>query len=185
MNKQELIAKINWDEYGIGHVKSHIPIFEKEIEFELFSKDDTNPSISDKMLSTVEDVFNLPDDDSIEKIKNLLWEEAHFSFTVADYGCEPKEGETSKEAHFREFELNNKQDVFEKSCIKAVQIQYESDAFEGRYAEIKVESATDNLISIIVKNGKVIDYDDDGTYLGAFENDERHAHTNRKKIVSE
>ena len=41
----------------------------------------------------------------------------------------------------------------------------------------------DNLISIIVKNGKIIYYDDDGTYLGWFENDEQYAHNKRSKIL--
>ncbi|MEL6638556.1 MAG: hypothetical protein AAFW73_22935 [Bacteroidota bacterium] len=39
------------------------------------------------------------------------------------------------------------------------------------------------MISIIIKNGKVIDYDEDGTYLGWFEADERHAHHGRLKTL--
>lgn len=183
MNKKEFSAKINWDEYGIGHVKAHVPIFEKELEFELFSDHAKKPDISTKMFATVEDVLNLPDG-ALEKIKDLLWEEAQFSFTVADYGCIPQEGETVKNAHFREFGLHTKQDTFEKSYIKAVQIQYESDVLDARYAELKVESATDNLISIIVKNGTIIDFDDDGAYLGAFEKNNQYAHTQRKKVLN-
>lgn len=183
MNKQGFSAKINWDEYGIGHVKTYVSIFEKELEFEFFTHDGKKPSISDKMFATVEDVLNLSEG-TIEKIKDLLWEEAHFSFTVSDYGCEPKPNETVEDAHFREFGLFNKHDAFEKSDIKGVQIQYESDQLNARYAEIKIESATDNLISIVVKNGKVIDFDDDGTYLGAFETNEQHAHTHRIKVLN-
>ncbi|WP_108868551.1 hypothetical protein [Aquimarina aquimarini] len=183
MNKQEIENKINWDEYGIGYVNIYVTIFDKEIEFELFSQDDKNPSISDTMFTTIEDVLNLPTL-SIEKIKDLLWEECNFSFTVADYGCEPKDGETIKEAHFREFELNDKQDALAKSNVKGIQIHYESDKLDGRYAEIKVETATDNLISIIIKNGKIIDYDDDGTHVGMFEKDEKNAHNNRIKVLN-
>jgi hypothetical protein len=184
MNNQDIYKNIKWDEYGIGYVSILVPLFEKEIEFELFSEDDKNPSITSKMLETIEDVVKLPPD-CVEKVKELLWEECNFSFTVADYGCEPKDGETCKDAHFREFELYDAQDSFTKSKIKRVQIHYESDTLEGRFAEIKIETATANLISIIVKNGKIIDYDNDGTYLGWFDANEQKAHNDRMKVLNE
>jgi len=184
MTKKEFENEINWDEYGIGYTSIYIPLFNKEIEFELFSKDSSQPIVSDKMYETVKDVLSLPLE-VLDKIKKLLWEECHFTFTVADYGCEPKEGETVSEAHFREFELSNAEDAYRKCNIKGIQIHYESDELEGRYAEIKIDTATDNLISVIVKNGKVIDYDDDGTFLGWFETDEQHAHNSRRKVLYE
>lgn len=184
MKKQELEKSINWHEYGIGYINIQVPIFDREIQFELFSENNEHPNVSDKIYSTIEDVLNLPSD-SVEKIKTLLWEECNFSFTVSDYGCEPIDEETVKQAHFREFELNNEQDAFDKCVIKGVQIHYESDKLEARYAEIKIDTATDNLISLIVKNGKIIDYDDDGTFLGWFEKDEEHAHNKRMKVMDD
>ena len=183
MTKQEFENKINWDTYGIGYINMYLPLFDMEIVFELFSADSKNPSITDKMYATVEDVLNMQPN-SIEQIKDLLWEECDFSFTVGDYGCEPEDGETVKEAHFREFELFTKQDAYSKSNVQSVQISDESDKLEGRYAEIKVDSASDNLISIIVKNGKIIDYDD-GTCLDWFEKDEQYAHNCRIKVMNE
>lgn len=184
MTKQELERKINWDEYGIGSINIDFPLFNKEVVFELFSNDDDeNPSVTDKMFLTLKDVLNLPSS-SIEQIKNLLWEECNFSFTVSDYGCEAKDGETLKEAHFREFEINDKQDAFVKSKLKGVQINFESDKLKGRYAEISIDSATDNLISIIVKNGRIIDYDDDGTCLDWFDDDEQYAHNCRVRVLN-
>jgi hypothetical protein len=181
MTKQEFEKRIKW-EYEIGCVLIKVPLFDKDIMLELFSGDSKEPVISNKMFETANDVLNLPLE-SIDKIKDLLWEECNFSFAVTDYGFEPTEGETSMEASFREFELYNKGDTYEKCEIRTVQIHFENDELQARYAEIKIETATGNLISIIVKNGKVIDYDDDGTYLKWFETDEQHAHNKRKKVL--
>ncbi len=182
MDKQTLHNKITWDEYGVGSIHIMVPLFGKELEFKLYTQEGEKPEISDKMYTTVNDVLGLSPA-LIETIKDLLWEEANFSFTVGDYGCVPENNETSKEAHFREFGLKTKQDCFDKCRVLKVQIDYESDEYMGRYAEIKIDTATDNLISIIVKNGKIIDYDDDGTYLGWFESDEQYAHNKRSKII--
>lgn len=184
MKKQDIEKNIHWDHYGIGYIDLPLPLFDKVIPFELFVEKEANPKISDKMFATVQDVLNLKPD-SIEEIKELLWEECNFSFTVANYGCRPKDGETVKAAHFREFGINDLHDAFEKSSVKGIQIHCDSDKLEGRYAEIKMETATDNLISIVVKNGKVIDYDEDGTYLGGFESDEQNAHNNRERVLNQ
>ena len=182
MDKQTLHNKIIWDEYGVGSINIMVPLFGKELEFKLYTQEGETPEISEKMYCTVNDVQDLSPT-LVETIKDLLWEEADFSFTVADYGCVPQSDETPKEAHFREFGLSNKDDCYAKCQVKGVQIAYESEQYNGRYAEIKIDTATDNLISIIVKNGKIIDYDDDGTYLGWFENDEQYAHNKRSKLL--
>lgn len=182
INKKEFEKRIKWDEYGIGYIPIYLQFFNQDILFEIFSNYDKKPSISDKMYSTIKDIINLPVG-VIGTIKNLLWEECNFSFSVTDYGCEPKDGETVIEAHFREFGLTNSQDAFEKSNIQAVQIHHKSDKLNARYVEIKIDTATDNLISIIVKNGEIIDYDDNGTCLDWFEIDNQKAHHNRMKIL--
>lgn len=180
MNKQELESKIVWDEYSIGRLPIYLPFLEQEIVFELFTD---NKSISERMVSTIQEVVNLPSS-SVEKIKDLLWEEADFSFTVVDYGCEPQESETLKQAHFREFKLNSKEDTYTRASILSVQIEEENEEYADNFAEIKIDTATDNLISIIVKNGKIIDYDDDGTFLGWYLEDERWAHHARQKLLN-
>lgn len=114
MTKPDLEKNLRWDDYGIGHVNLPVPLFGKEIEFELFAGDYEQPTVSGKMFAAVTDVLNLPVH-SIEKIKDLLWEECDFSFTVGDYGCRPEEGETAKEAHFREFDLHSKEDALAKA----------------------------------------------------------------------
>lgn len=182
MTKQTFENKVNWDEYGIGYTNVYVPIFGIGLAFEFFPEDGKEPKVSDKMFEAVQDVLNLPDD-SLEKIKELLWEECHFSFAVSDYGCEAESGETVAEAHFRQFELHSKEDAYKRSKMERIQIHFENDALQGQYAEIKCETATDNLISVIFKNGQVIGYDD-GTYLGWFETDEQYARHKRTKTLN-
>jgi hypothetical protein len=179
MTKNEILNNTTWDDYQMGACSLYVPIFDKEIPFIFFQDHQPEPSITDKMLDCIHDILAL-EISQIETIKEMLWEECIFAFTVADYGFEPDEGETHVEAHLKGFEISNKEDVFIKSQVMKVHISQENDNFMGRYAEIKIDSAADNLISIIVKNGKIIDWDDDGTYLGWFENDEQYAQRKRK-----
>lgn len=70
----------------------------------------------------------------------------------------------------REFEILNKEDAYKKSTIEEIHIQQNYDTLDGNYSEIKIPSATNELISVIVKNGKIIDFD--GCNLSVFDNDE-------------
>ena len=183
MTKEEILEKTTWDEYQMGTCPIYVPLFEKEILFIFFQNHKPEPSITDKMFECLNDVLTL-EKSQIETIKEMLWEECVFAFTVTDYGFEPNEGETDLEANFRGFEISNKEDAFVKSTIQEIHIAQENDELSGRYAEIKINSASDNLISIIVKNEKIIDWDDDGTYLGSFESDEQCAKKQRQKTLS-
>jgi len=60
----------------------------------------------------------------------------------------------------------------------------EYDELKGRYSEIKIDTASDNLISVIIKNGKIIDYDDDGATLHAFDDEEQSARKARSKVLN-
>jgi hypothetical protein len=65
-----------------------------------------------------------------------------------------------------------------------IQIHCDSDNLAARYAEIKINSASENLVSIIVKNGEIIDFDDDGTYLAQFEDEPTFARVKRNRVLS-
>jgi hypothetical protein len=183
MTRTEIEKQIEWDNSGIGRIELRVPIFKDKTKFAFFSNLDTPNTLSDKMFETLEDVLHFPPD-SKEKIKDLLWEECHFSFTVGTHGYEPKNGETIMEAPFRELNLKTKDDAYAKCVIQGVHITEENDSYKNRYALIQIDTVTDNLISIIVKNGFIIDYDDDGTYLGQFENDDKSAHHKRIKTLN-
>lgn len=184
MTKEEILSRTTWDYYEMGNCPIYVSLFDKEIPFIFFQEHKPKPSITDKMTECVNDLLLL-NKSELGTIKEMLWEECHFAFTVADYGYEPKEGETHLEAHLNGFGIFNKEDAYSKSEIKEIHIAQENDQLDGRYAEIKINSASDNLISIIVKNGNIIDFDDDGTYLGSFEKDEQHAKKVREKTLKE
>lgn len=183
MTKEEVLKEITWDEYDMGNCELFVPLFNKKIPF-VFFPEHTPKSITEKMMACLNDVLVL-ETSNLDIIKDLLYEECLFSFQVADYGCEPKENETHLEAHLREFGISNKEDAFTKSHILEIHIAEDNDQFKGRYSEIHMDSATDNLINIIIKNGKIIDYDDDGTYLDSFDKDEQYAKNNRKRILNQ
>jgi hypothetical protein len=85
------------------------------------------------MLAAVNDILAL-EKSELETVKEMLWEECVFAFTVSDYGFEPDEGETHLEAHFKGFEISNKEDAFNKSKIQEIHIAQENDELSGRYA---------------------------------------------------
>jgi hypothetical protein len=184
MTKEEILDKTSWDYYNIGNCPLFVNLFGQEIPFIFFQEHEPKPSITDKMTECVNDVLSLAKSE-IETIKEMLWEECNFAFEVADYGYRPKELENHLEAHLNGFGILNKEDSYLKSQIKEIHIAQENDNLHGRYAEIKIDSSSDNLISIIVKNGKIIDFDDDGTFLGWFENDEQHAKKAREKTLKD
>lgn len=183
MTKKEILDKTTWDYYEMGTCHIYVPLFEKEIPFVFFQDHKPEPNITDKMIECVNDIISL-ERLEIETIKEMLMEECVFAFTLTDYGCVPNEGETDLEANFREFEIFNKENAYAKSEVTKIHIRQESDELKGRYAEIKIDSASDNLLSIIIKNGKIIDFDYDGTHLGWFEKDEHHAKKQRLKVLS-
>lgn len=181
MTKAELATITVWDENGLGNLSLFIPLFDESINVVLFPDLDQAREVTDKMAAIVNDVLQLKQD-QLPRVKDLLWEECLFAFHVADYGVEPMEGESHVDAHLREFEISNAEDAFSKSTIKEIHI---SDEFKNRYAEIKVETGSNNYISLVVKNGRIIDFGDDGVHLGWFEEDESYLHKKRQKILAE
>ena len=184
MTKEEILSKTDWDAYEMGNCPIFVEVFDQEIPFIFFQDHQEQPDITDKMVQCVNDVLTLNTSELIT-IQTLLWEECNFAFTVSDYGFEAKNGETHLQAHLNGFGISNKEDAYAKSGIKEVHIAQENDKLKGRYAEIKIDAASDNLISVIVKNGKIIDFDDDGTYLGWFEKDEQHAKKLRENTLKQ
>lgn len=182
MTKEELLKNTTWDEYEMGNCPLFVPLFGKKIPFIFFQEHQHKPTITDKMTECVHEILLL-NISELELIKELLWEECNLAFTISDYGYEPKVGETHLEAHLRGFGIKNKEDAYSKSDIKEIHIAQENDNLEGCHSEIKIDSASENLISIIVKNGKIIDFDDDGTYVGSFEKDEKYAQKQRTIIL--
>jgi hypothetical protein len=170
---------IVWDSNGLGEFTPHVPLFADNIPVVLFPAAGAEPVLTEKMAATITDVLNLGPE-HLPGVKDMLWDEANFSFQVADYGVEPEDGETSLEAHLREFGITDPEAAYAKSRINAIHI---NDEFAARFAEVKIATGAETLISIIIKDGRIIDWDDDGTYLRWFEEDEQAAEKKRAKVL--
>ncbi|MBT2749225.1 MULTISPECIES: hypothetical protein [unclassified Lysobacter] len=179
MDQRRLAALVRWDNIGLGQFELHVPMFDRPVDFVLFPADGAESVVTEGMARTVEDVLRL-EPAALATIESLLWEECLFSFQVADYGVDIEPGETSLQAHLREFGVACPQDAWRKARLNEIQI---SDGHAARFAQIKFDTVANNLIGIIVKDGRIVDYDDDGTYLGWFEGDERRAHKRRQNIL--
>lgn len=46
-----------------------------------------------------------------------------------------------------------------------------------------IKTAVGDLINVIVKNGEVVDFAENGAYLGGFEDDDRYAHKQRQATL--
>lgn len=184
LTKEKLLNLIEWDENELGHCTLFVPLFNKEMSFLFFPELFKKPTISGKMAETVNDILQIQPSE-LEKVKELIWEECLFSFEVGDYGFTPENGETHVEAHLRGMEISNKEDAITKSIFRDIVIHNENDKFKGRYAEISIDSASDNLISIIIKDGRIIDFDENGCYLGAFDKDELFAKRHRTAVLNQ
>ena len=179
MTKSELDGLVRWDDLNLGHLTLFVPLLSRELPFVLFGGEDNGSEVTDKMTATINDVLALSPEDR-EKVKELLWEECNFAFQVTDYGVEAEEGESPLAAHLREFGISGPDAAFDQSEFREIHIR---GGFAGRFAAIKVTTGSQNFVSIIVKNGRMVDFDDDGTHLGWFDADEQHARHKRGKVL--
>lgn len=180
MDVVEIADLTEWDANDLGNLNLAVPLFAESLPFVLFPAPGARPVVTEKMAATINDVLALPPNE-LQRVKEMLWDEANFAFQVADYGVEPEGDETPLEAHLREFAITTPDDAYEKSTVREVHI---FDEFAGRFAEIKVYTGAENSISVIVKNGRIIDWDNDGTYLGWFDEDEQSAAKKRRDVLA-
>ena len=179
MTKSELVGLVRWDDVGLGHLTLFVPLLSRELPVVLFGGEENGSEVTDKMTATINDVLALPPED-LGRVKELLWEECHFAFQVTDYGVEREEGASSLAAHLREFGISGPDAALDQGEFREI---HSRGGFAGRYAAIKVNTGSENSVSIIVKNGRIVDFDDDGTHLGWFDADEQHARLKRKKVL--
>ena len=182
MSDGSFASQLTWDEYDRGSARFHVPLFGEELRFVYFPVDRGPPQITRKMEMVTRDVLELGEAD-LDRLKDLLWEEFVFSFVVTDYGVVQNPGESAFEAYQREFEVRNRDDAWMKSHLYDVDISAEMEELESRYAVLCVDAATDNYLNVIVKDGRIVDLDDDGTVLSWFEADATAAQKKRQNIL--
>lgn len=179
----ELSKLVVWDDCGMGTCSLFVPLFQKELLFVFFTDLEKVPVVSPKMLAAVQDVLQLTTA-ALPLLEELLWEECIFAFTVADYGVELLEGEDPVQAHLRAFEITDKATAYQWSTLQEVHIRSEMDELQGRYTELKINSSAYNYISIIIKNGAIVDFDDDGTEISSFELQDNYAQQQRAQTLA-
>lgn len=181
MTRSKIAASTVWDDTGLGRLSLFVPLFGRELRFVLFPEDRAPAEVTENMAATIRDVLALPPA-AIDRVRELLWEECNFAFEVTWYGVVVLPGETALQAHLREFEVPDAEAALRQSKLQEIQI---FEGFAARYAKIKVRTTSESLIGLIVRNGRIIDFDDDGTHLGAFEEDEQHAHKKRQMVLAQ
>lgn len=179
MDVAQIANSTEWDANELGTLNLAVPLFEENLEFVLFPAPETEPVVTEKMAATINEVLAMPSTE-LQRVKQMLWDEANFAFQVADYGVEPEGDETPLQAHLREFGIMNPENAYAKSTVRQVNIFEE---FVGRFATIQIDTGAENKISVIVRDGKIIDWDEDGTYLGWFDEDEQSAEKKRRKAL--
>lgn len=179
MNALDVAERTQWDANDLGELTAHIALFGEELPVVLFPAEGAGPEVTAKMVATLNEVIALPPA-ALAQVKQMLWDEANFAFEVADYGVEAQEGETPRQAHLREFGVADAEDAYALCTVREIHVR---DEFASRFAEIKIDTVAENRISVIVKDGRIIDWDDDGTYLGGFEEDEEAAKKKRANVI--
>ncbi|UZW62945.1 hypothetical protein [Lysobacter enzymogenes] len=180
MQLQELAALAEWDDGdGLGRFERFVPMLGERVGFVLFPARGAAMAATEAMAHTVREVLALGPAD-LAAIQALLWEECDFSFRVADYGVDARPGESPLDAHLREFAVTGPADALARARLGEIHID---DGHSARFARLQYHTVAENLISVIVKDGRIVDYDDDGTHLPWFERDERYAHRRRRKVL--
>ena len=151
MTRKEILLNTTWDEFEMGTCRLFVNVFNQYIPVIFFQDHKPSPDISNKMIQSINDILAL-DENELEVIKGML----HKAYLFASNTT--AESNTSKE------------EVYKKSKVKEIHIDQDNDRFNSVYSEIIMSSGSNNLISVIVKNSKIICLDD-GTYFDLLEED--------------
>lgn len=134
MTKKEIMINTTWDEFEMGTCRLFVDVLNQYIPVIFFQDHKPNPSISNKMVQSVNAILDM-DINAFNRLEEIL-------------GV----------------------DLYEQSKINEIHIDQDNDKFNGVYSEIIMRSISPNLISIIVKDGKVMCLND-GTYFDLIEED--------------
>lgn len=180
MHQDELATLIRWCDEGCGHFELLLPMVGQTVAFTAIPADRSAPAVTERMAQTLRETLALGHDDLL-KIEALLWEECRFAFETGDYGIDVRPEETRVDAHLRAFELAGPRDALRKAQLLQVYIHDDS---VSRFVCLETDTVSGNRICVIIKNGRIVDFDDSATLLNWFENEERYAHKRRQVILS-
>ncbi len=153
MTKKEIQMNTTWDEFEMGTCRLFVEVLNQYIPVIFFQDHKPKPSISVKMLKSINDILAL-DENEFDRLKAMLGEE-----------------------------------VYLQSKIKEIHIDQENDNFDGAYSEVIMNSVSNSVISVIVKDSKFICVND-GAYFDTLVVNEKDSEVNiltkesRDKILS-
>lgn len=151
MTKKEISINTTWDEFEMGTCRLFVAIFDQYIPLVFFQDHKPKPSISNKMMKSINDILLL-DENEVERLRVMLHEAYCSTFDTGDKGSESKE------------------EVYAQSKIKEIHIDQENDRFTCIYSEMIIASVANSLVNIIIKDGRVFCLND-GTYFDLLEED--------------
>lgn len=169
MTKDEMLKLCVWKERAGWFVKfvCHSPLFEREVEIHLLVENDHK--ISDRTVLIVNDFLSLKTDD-LAVIKRFLWEGCQECCKSSSYGFEVREGQNETEANHEGFGVFNEEDAYAKSHLMYLQICEEDQELKSNYGLIHFDNEWETHGAVIVmKNGSVVGYGEDGLYVGTYE----------------
>lgn len=171
MTKEEMLALCTWKdgEAWFGKFAGHSPLFGQAVEIHLLVENDYD--ISDRTVLIMNDFLKLKTDD-LTTIKRFLWEGCQECCESSSYGFEVSKGQSETEANHAGFGVFNEEDAYAKSHLTYLQICEEDQELQGNYGHIHFDNEWESHGTVIVmKNGQLIGYGEDGLYVGAYEDD--------------
>ncbi|TPN85310.1 DUF6985 domain-containing protein [Aquimarina algicola] len=170
ITKEEIQQNCVWDDCDTATLHIYSNYFGKEIEV-IFRSNSKRKIITDKMVACCNDFLALSEEGAI-KLKELLYSHCRLCFNTIQYGhIVPKGIETYLEANQRGFHIFNPDTAFDKSNIESVYIDRDHDHYKNRYVEILFypDWEDEHGCTIILKNGKPIEFEDSMPYIGKYE----------------
>jgi len=164
----EVIGRCTWSEGGrIATVQVYSPMFERVVTVTLFAEE-RGPlgEINETMKEALADFLAL-DASHVPRLAELLFADCKDKFESVSFGFDLLEGETDTEANHREFGVFTPADALAKSELKYVHV--EGEKFPNRYFSIVFEAPWGDLEHIVVRNGRLLTFYEDGVYFGQFE----------------
>lgn len=151
MTRKEIMLNTTWDEFEMGTCRLFVNFFDQYIPFIFFQEHKPTPDISAKMIRSINEVLAL-EEDQLDTLKDRLHEAYLSTYVIEDNAIAGL----------------NKEEVYLKSKVKEIHIDQENDKLNGVYSEIIMHTASVTLMSIVVKDGKIM-YHNDDAYLDALE----------------
>ena len=174
MTREEILVNSIWTE---GKLNVYSAFFAQEVRIDLvtskYNLDSTHKIISAKLTQAVNDFLTLAEHYK-PLMQKLLHKHCLECVESISYGVEVLDGETEAAANLRAFGVTDEVSAFEQANLDHLTIE-EDDYTANRFVKIVFypQWEVEHGCELILKNGELLDYyEESGTYLGQFEEEE-------------